>query len=147
MIRWIQSWFLLALGVALAAYTAQGISYESGGALALAVLLLSLLNAFLKPILILFTLPFVVITLGIGIFLINTLFFWLAGQIIPGFAVDGFWPAVWGAFVVALIHFLSQVLFGKVRIRTVRGNGRSQPPPSGQRRSFQNKKDDNIIDV
>ncbi len=112
-LRLLQSWVLLALGVLAAAYTARGISYEGTQALILAVLLLSVFNAILKPVLILFTFPFVVLSMGIGIFLINAFLFWLAGQVIPGFEVATFWSALWGAFVLAVVHLITHAFLAR----------------------------------
>jgi putative membrane protein len=63
----LKTWLLLALGVIIAAHTAAGIQYESSAALIVAVLLLSVCNMVLKPVLMLFSLPFIILTFGIGI--------------------------------------------------------------------------------
>ncbi len=110
--RLLKTWILLALGVLIAAGTASGIQYEDTGSLVVAVLLLSLLNVFLKPLLLLFSLPFIILTFGIGIWLINAVLFLLVGAWVPGFTVVGFWNALWGAFVVSLTGALANLLFG-----------------------------------
>ena len=94
---------LLFLGVLAASYIIDGIQAESTGTLILVALVLALLNVVLKPILVLFTLPFVIFTFGLGIFLINALLLYFAGALVPGFAVDGFWVAFLGALVISLI--------------------------------------------
>lgn len=137
----IWSWLLIALGVLLAERTSDGIFVDNGTSLVLGVLFISLLNIFLRPVLLLLTLPFVLLTLGLGIIVINALVFWIAGSIVPGFHVEGFWSALWGAIVVGLITLLANSFFGgpKTRIRVNRGN-RGRGDGSG-------KKDENVIDV
>lgn len=110
----LKQWLLMAAGVVLAASTSPGITYgESLGTLFLAVVLLSAANVVLRPLLILFALPFVVMTLGLGLVLINALLFWLVAEIVPGFEVVGFWSAVWGAIVLSLTNMLANAIFGK----------------------------------
>lgn len=78
--------------------------------LLLAALILSLLNAVLKPLLILLALPFVLLTLGFGLVLINALLLWVTDLLVPGFEVSGFWSAVGGAIVISIAQiFLSAV--------------------------------------
>jgi putative membrane protein len=104
-------WAILALGVALATGIVPGITCRSAGALVVVVLLLSFFNAILKPILVLFTLPFIIVTMGLGIIVINALLFLLAANLVDGFAVQGFWSAVGGAIVVSLTNlFVSHLV-------------------------------------
>lgn len=140
-LAWLRSWVLIALGVLLAAWTSDGISFRSDGSLVMGVLLISVLNVFLRPILLLFALPFVVLTLGLGIFLINALLFWLASSIVPGFEVAGFGSALWGAFVVSFTNWLATALLGgprNVRVRVNRGQSGGKRP---------DRRDDDVIDV
>ncbi len=90
---------VLAVGVVIATNIVPGIHCSDLGALAVAVILLSFLNAILRPVLLLFTLPFIVLTLGLGIVVINAFLFLIAGRLVNGFRVDGFWPAVGGSLV------------------------------------------------
>jgi len=106
-------WSVLALGVTLATRLINGISYDTGGTLITVVLLLSLFNAVLKPLLLLFTLPFIVLTLGLGVVIINALLFLFVGKIVEGFVVTGFWPAVGGAIIVSLTNVIVSMLMGK----------------------------------
>lgn len=99
-------WAVLALGVALASEIVPGIGYDTGRTLVAVVLLLSLLNAIVKPILVLFTLPFILLTLGLGMILINACLFLFVGRLIHGFHVDSFWSAVGGAVIVSLTNLL-----------------------------------------
>ena len=149
----LKSWLLIALGVLIAANTASGIHYDSGAALLVAVLLLSLLNVFLKPLLLLFSLPFIVLTFGLGIWLINALLFLLVGGLVEGFHVNSFTSALWGALAVSITGGIANVLFGggrRVNVRFQRGSSgpsggeRSGPAPKAQRPL---KDDDDVIDI
>src|SRR3954466_3422677 len=83
-------WIVLALGVMLATKMVPGIHCQDGGTLIVVVLLLSFFNAILKPLLVLFTLPFIIITLGLGVLIISALLFLLVGHLVEGFEVNGF---------------------------------------------------------
>jgi putative membrane protein len=99
-------WSVLALGVALAAKIIPGISYKDGATLFWVVLLLSFFNAILKPLLVLFTLPFILLTLGIGMLVINALLFLWVGRLVEGFHVADFWSALWGALIVSITNIV-----------------------------------------
>lgn len=99
-------WIILALGVMLATKIVSGISCDDGVTLLAVVLLLSFFNAILKPLLVLFTLPFILITMGLGVVVINALLFMLVGRLVDGFHVAGFWPAVGGSLVVSITNLL-----------------------------------------
>lgn len=131
-------WLVLALGVVLSTKLVRGIHYDDGATLAVVVVLLSLFNAVLKPLLMLFTLPFIMLTLGIGIWFINALIFYFTGKLVAGFHVDGFSSALWGALIVSLTNIiLNRMLIGPAGPKS---SGRANPP---QRET---KKDD-VIDV
>jgi putative membrane protein len=97
-------WAILALGVVLATKLVTGIECRDGTTLLAVVVLLSFFNAILKPLMVLFTLPFIVLTLGLGVLVINALLFLFVGRLVEGFHVAGFWPAVWGSLVVSLTN-------------------------------------------
>jgi putative membrane protein len=103
-------WLVLALGVTLAEKIVPGVICEDGVALFVVVVLLSFFNAVLRPILVLFTLPFIVLTMGLGLVVINALLFLLVGRIVDGFHVDGFWAAFWAAVIVGVTNFAMTVL-------------------------------------
>jgi putative membrane protein len=116
-------WLVLAAGVALSAWLVPGITCDSGLTLLVVVVLLSLFNAILKPLLVAFTLPFVMLTLGLGIWLINAFLFLLVSRLVEGFHVRDFWSALWGALIISLTNVL---LSGLIRTRVV---VRRPPPP------------------
>ena len=107
-------WLVLALGVMLATKMVPGISCENGGTLIAVVLLLSFFNAILKPLLVLFTLPFIIVTMGLGVIVINALLFLFVGRLVDGFHVAGFWAALLGSIVVSVTNILlSSFMRGK----------------------------------
>lgn len=81
------------------------------GAAMLVALVLALFNAVLRPILLILTLPITVLSLGLFVFILNGLIFWLAAWMLPGFEVESFWWAVLAAAVYGMISWvLSSVL-------------------------------------
>jgi putative membrane protein len=98
-------WLINALSLLTVAYVMPGISVASFGTAMVAAVVLGLVNAFLRPILILLTLPATVLTLGLFIFVINGLLFWLVGSHLQGFSVSGFWPAFFGAMVYSIVSW------------------------------------------
>ena len=109
--RLILLWLLNAVALLAVAYLLPTIHVASLGAAMLAALLLGLVNAVLRPLLLLLTLPVTLLTLGLFIFVINGLMFWLAGSLIEGFSVSGFWPAVLGSLLYSVISWaLSSLL-------------------------------------
>ncbi|MSU22764.1 MAG: phage holin family protein [Opitutus sp.] len=127
-------WLVLAVGVTLATQLVQGIACDSGAALLAVVLLLSFCNAILKPLLVLFTLPFIVLTLGLGVLVINALLFLFVGRLVDGFHVAGFWPALWGALVVSVTNLVMSGLM------------RGPRPPNPQVKPVKKKMED-VIDI
>jgi len=98
-------WLVLALGVTLAEKLVDGVDCKDGATLFVVVVLLSFFNAVIRPVLVLFTLPFIVLTMGLGLVVINALLFLLVGELVPGFEVAGFGAAFWAAVIVGLTNF------------------------------------------
>ncbi len=96
-------WILNAVALLIVAYILPGITVASFGSALIAALVLGLLNAVVKPLLILLTLPLTIVTLGLFLLVLNALVFWFAGSILKGFQVDGFWWAVIGAIVYSIV--------------------------------------------
>ncbi len=141
-----KSWSLIALGVLIASHIFEGIRYTDTSSLIVAVLLLSICNVFLKPLLMLFALPFIILTFGLGIWIINALLFLLVGNLVDGFAVDSFGYALAGALVVSLTGAAANVLFGKTKVQaSVHGAG--QAGPTHRQSSQKPLKDDEVIDI
>ena len=135
-------WGILALGVILATKIVPGIHYDDGGTLVFVVLLLSMLNAILKPLLVLFTLPFILLTLGLGVIVINALLFLFVGRLVQGFYVDSFWSALGGALIVSITNL---VFSGFARRAATPPP--SPPPPAGSSRKSVREKSDDVIDI
>ncbi len=124
-------WMVLALGVVLSARLVNGISYDSGLTLAVVVIVLSFFNAVIKPLLVLVTLPLIILSLGIGLWLINALLFYFAGNLVKGFHVSSFGTALLGALIVSLTSLMVNYLLARA----------GAPPPALPRRP------DDVIDV
>jgi putative membrane protein len=113
MLRILVVWLINALALAAVAYLMPSVSVESAGAALAAALVLGLVNALVRPVLVLLTLPVTILTLGLFIFVINGLLFWAVGSFMPGFKVDGFWTGVFGAIVYSLISWALSALIPK----------------------------------
>lgn len=92
-----------AVAIAISAYLLPGIHVDGPLAVLITALVLGIINAVLKPILQLLTLPLTILTLGLFSLVINALMVLLAAAIVPGFNVDGFWWALIFAIVLSLI--------------------------------------------
>jgi putative membrane protein len=105
MMRILAVWLVNTLALAAVAYLMPSVSIASPGAALVAALVLGLVNALIRPLLVLLTLPVTVLTLGLFILVINGLLFWAVGSFVPGFQVAGFWPGVVGALVYSIISW------------------------------------------
>ncbi len=102
-------WLINALALLALPYLMSSITVDSFAT----ALILGLVNTFIRPVLILLTLPATLLTLGLFIFVINGLLFWFVGSFIQGFHVAGFWSAVFGAILYSIISWaLSALLLG-----------------------------------
>jgi putative membrane protein len=122
----------IALGVALAARIVRGISYTDGETLLLVAVLLGLFNAFLKPLLVIFTLPFVVLSLGLGLWVINALLLWFAGRLVDGFQVRGVLAALGGALIISVTNMALSILVGAPKGPRPPPGMPPRQPPSGR---------------
>ena len=109
-LRLIVVWLINAVALIAVAYLMPSISVSSFGAALVAALVLGLLNAVVRPVLVLLTLPVTVLTLGLFIFVINALLFWAVGSWIQGFAVAGFWSALLGAILFSIVSWALSAL-------------------------------------
>src|SRR5207245_7134228 len=102
--KFIQSWVINTLAVLVAAYIVKGIHYQIPLDLIVASLLLGILNAVLRPILMLVALPLLIFTLGLFTLVINALLLYFVGDLLqPHFHIDRFSDAFWGALVISII--------------------------------------------
>ena len=93
---------LAALGLWLATLVVAGISFDSGVTLLLAAVLLGVVNAFLRPLALILTLPMTVVTLGLFILVINAAMLALVAALVAGFHLAGFGAAFWSALIVSI---------------------------------------------
>jgi putative membrane protein len=110
MLRILVVWLINAAALAAVAYLMPSVGIDSAGAALAAALVLGLVNALVRPVLVLLTLPITILTLGLFIFVINGLLFWAVGSFVTGFHVAGFWPGVFGAIVFSLISWALSAL-------------------------------------
>ena len=103
---------IIGFGIWVAAWLIPGISTDDTGALIWGAIALGLINAFVRPILLVLTLPVTVLTLGLFILILNAAMLNLAGWFVDGFEVEGFWSAVFGAIVISLVSGLCSQFIG-----------------------------------
>jgi putative membrane protein len=113
MISVLLRWFLNALALFLVSKMVPGVILEDFSAALVAIIIISLLNILIKPILILLTLPITILTLGLFTVIINAVLLLLAGAITPGFGVDGFGAALVGSILFTVISMLLRSVLGE----------------------------------
>lgn len=102
-----------ALGLWLAAEIVPGISISSPGTLVLAALLMGVVNALVRPVAILLTLPITIVTLGIFLLIVNAAMFGLVAWLLPGFTVSGFLAALLGWLIVSVVSWFAASFTGR----------------------------------
>jgi len=103
---------IAALGLWVASLLLPGISFDSTTTLAIAALLLGVVNAVVRPIAFFLTLPLTVVTLGLFLFVLNAAMVGLVARLLPGFSISGFWPAIGAAVIVWLVSWVGSSLIG-----------------------------------
>ena len=138
----IQRWVISTLAVLVATYVVPGIKYGDWRDLLVATLVLGLLNTFLRPLLLLLSLPLLVFTLGLFTIVINAVLLLLVSALLgaDNFRVDGFWSAFWGALVISIVSLLLNSLTGSGSARVSVRRGK---PPAAR----DDDKDGPVIDV
>lgn len=101
-----------AICVIACSYILPGVGVDSIWTAIVVAAILGLLNTFVKPILILFTIPVTLITLGLFLLVINGFTVWLTGEIVPGFRVDSFWWAILFSIVLSIISSITERVLG-----------------------------------
>ena len=132
---------ILFFGVLAATGLIDSIVAESTTTLIFVALVLALLNGVVKPLLVLFTLPFVIFTFGFGLILINAILLLLAGALVPGFEVPTFGSALLGALVISLINLIVTIALAPKSNVRVQWNTTSTTKPRPKVRK------DDVIDV
>ena len=115
MTRFIARVIFAALGLALAAYLLKGVGYDSFVDLLLAAVLLGVLNAVVRPILFILTLPLTIVTLGLFLLVLNAAMIGLVAWMLPGFTVDGAWSGILAAIITGLASWIGGVVIGDAK--------------------------------
>lgn len=114
---------ITALGLWVASEIFSGLSFDSASKLIISALALGIVNAFVRPLAFILTLPLTVLTLGLFLLVLNAAMVGLVAWIVPGFEIAGFWTAVGAALVVSLVSWAASSVIGssgKVEIFTRR---------------------------
>ena len=110
MVGFLISWLLNAISFAILTYWIAplfhiGIHADTVTALIIAALVFGIINAVIRPLATILSIPLIIVTLGLFLFVLNALLLWLVGGIVPGFHVYGFWAAFWGAIWLGIISW------------------------------------------
>ncbi|MBW2490898.1 MAG: phage holin family protein, partial [Deltaproteobacteria bacterium] len=106
-------WLTTTAAIVATAYLLDGIQVSGFFSAVFAAAVLGILNAVLRPVALLLTLPINILSLGLFTFIINALMLKMASGIIPGFGVYGFWTAIFGSFLISLISWLLNSFIGE----------------------------------
>jgi len=115
-------WGITMVAVMVASSIIHGIRYDTVAALIGAALLLGLLNAFVRPVLLILSAPLILLTLGLFILVVNGLMLLVVPSIVIGFHVDTFGSAFWGAIIISIVSWILSAFFrgsdGRVHVLT-----------------------------
>ena len=106
-------WLLNAIPLWLATYLFAELKFADLMSLIIAALMFGLVNAVIRPLILLLTLPLTVLTLGLFILVVNALMLMLVAALVPGFTLGGFWTAFFAAIFIAIVSFITNRLIGK----------------------------------
>jgi putative membrane protein len=104
--RWLARVLLNGVAIIVAAWFVPGMSLAGPGTALIAGGILGVINALVRPVLLLLTLPLTLVTLGLFIFVVNAVCLGLTAAVVPGFAITGFWAALGGALVVSIVSWI-----------------------------------------
>ena len=116
---WTIRWLINALALMLLPYVITSIRVDNFLGALIAALFIGLVNAVIRPVALILTLPLNILTLGLFTFVINALLFWMVGSVVRGFYVPGFWSAFFGALVYSILSYL----IGALILKRSRGAG------------------------
>ncbi|MBY0349107.1 MAG: phage holin family protein [Hydrotalea flava] len=103
MVSFLSKVLFTVVAILLATFILNGVHVNSITTAILVAAVLGLLNTFVKPILVLLTIPFTILTLGLFLLVINVIIIKWTSALVPGFRVDGWWPALWFSIIVSLV--------------------------------------------
>lgn len=129
LVRWLCTTIAVAVAV-------EHTHMEAANWLALVgtALFLGIINAAIRPILLVLSVPFIILSLGFFILILNALLLWVAGGLVPGFIVGGFWNAFFGAIIVGLVNFVLSIF-----IKTPEGRYRMVTTAPGEMKQVQGR--------
>ena len=125
----LQRWFVTTLGVLVAAGIVDKVHADGIVPLLVASLLLGVLNAVLRPILLIATIPLVIFSFGLFVFVINALLLYLVAHLVKGFYVADFWTAFKGAILISIVSMIAHMMLGKKRVADSRSTRTTPPKP------------------
>jgi len=111
MLQFILTWLATAISLIVTAFIVPGFAVVSFSSAVVGAAVLGLVNAVVKPILVLFTLPLTILTLGLFLLVINAIALGLVSYLTPGLIISGFFPAVFGSIVLTIVSGLVNQLF------------------------------------
>jgi putative membrane protein len=127
MIGFFLRWSMNLLALVVAASLIDGIKIRSIAMGIVAAGILSVVNAVIRPIVVLLTLPITILTLGLFTLVVNALMLLLVARLVPGLVIDGFWAAFWGGLIISLVSWVLNIFIGgdgkMVFIKTIRKDG------------------------
>jgi putative membrane protein len=110
--RLLIKWLLSALALLAVAYLYSGVQVSTYTSALLAAAVIGLLNMFVRPVLVVLTLPVTIVTLGLFLFVINALLFWAASGLLPGLHVNSFFAALVGSLIYSLLGLVIESALG-----------------------------------
>jgi putative membrane protein len=110
--RILVNWFVTTIAILIVAYLLPGVAIRGLAAAVIAALVLGLINAIIKPVLIVLTLPLTILTLGLFTFVLNALLVLLTSAIVPGFYVRSFWWALLFSLLFSIVSFVLHRIVG-----------------------------------
>jgi len=113
--RFIVRAIFAAVGLAIAAHLVPGVSYASLGSLIAAALLLGIVNAFVRPVIFVLTLPLTIVTLGLFLLVVNAAMIGLVAMLLSGFHVNGLLPGVLAAIVTGVTSWIGGMVLGDAK--------------------------------
>lgn len=113
--KFIGKLLVTALAALIVSYLIPGVTIESGTTALVVALVLALLNAFVKPVLIILTIPITILTMGFFLLVINILIVKWTSLIVPGFTLQNWWAALWFSVLLSLITYLIESLINRTQ--------------------------------
>ena len=114
MTNFLVRWGINSVAIFIVAHIVKGVEVSSTAIVLVIALVIGIINAFLRPLILMVTLPINILSLGLLTLFINGALFYLVSTIVKGFVITGFWPAFWGYILFSIISFLLSILAASV---------------------------------